>query len=207
MHVSSSVRLNFASAFGRGGIMALALVGLAGFGLSTTTAKADEAACKAIQSAMIANTKTPYHSYAKVHFVYAAPLTVAQRNMQLPALQESETIFTGKAVFVRLTPGKWRSLPASLAQFQKSVRDSVAGLTDCQHLGDAKVDGVTAAVYAGSTAPKYKHVQTKIWISPKGEPLRSETDIEMGHVAGGNMMHQHISTRFVYNDIQAPALN
>ena len=188
-------------------VFAGALACLAGLGLSSTSAHADAAACKSIEAAMIANTKTPFHSFATITFSYAAPLAVAGRNLKLPASQSSETIFTGKAVYVRLLPGKWQPLPTSLAQFQEQVHASVAGLKNCQHLPDQTVNGATLAVYDGATKEKNGPVQTKVWVSVKGIPVKSETDIEIGHTPGGDMIHQHLSTRYEYGDIRAPALD
>jgi hypothetical protein len=127
--------------------------------------------------------------------------------MKLPNEQASETIFTGQAAFFRLLPRKWQPLPGSLAQFQDSVRDSVADLKNCAHLSDDTVNGEKASVYVGTSTPQNHVVQTKVWVSAKGVPARTETDIEIGHTPGGDMIHQHISTRYEYGAIQAPSLN
>ena len=211
MHVSSSPVLRSAFFLRGGSAVAGVLVGVlacfAGLGLSSTRAYADAAACKSLQDAMTANTKTPYHSFATITFIYAAPMTVADRNLKLPSSQSSETIFTGKEIYVRLLPGKWRDMPTSLEQFRAQVQASMAGLTDCQRLQDQTVNGATLAVYVGATKEKNGPVQTKVWVSAKGIPVKSETDIEIGHTPGGDMIHQHLSTRYEYGDIHAPALN
>lgn len=204
MRVPSSAYRLFAR---RGVAIAAILACIAGAGFASQAQAEDAAACKGLQDAMIANTKTPYHSYATIVFAYGAPMTVAARNMQLPMQQSSETIFTGQAAFFRLLPRKWQPMPGTLAQFQQSVHDSVTNLTNCKHLPDETVNGETASVYQGDTAPQGRLVQTKVWVSSKGFPVKSETDIEIGHVAGGNFVRQHISTRYEYGSIQAPALD
>jgi len=189
----------------RGVAIAAILACIAGF---ASQAQADDAgACKALQDAMIANTKTPYHSYASITFAYAAPMTVAHRNLKMPEAQSSETIFTGQAVYFRLLPRKWQAMPGSLAEFQDSVRGSVSDLRNCKHLPDEAVNGETASVYRGDSTPQDRVVHTTVWISSKGVPLKSETDIEIGHTEGGDFVRQHISTRYEYGTIQAPALD
>lgn len=184
----------------------LALAGVlacaAGAVLAAGSAYADSSACKPLQAAMDANTTTPYHSYSVIKFTYS-PLMSANRGPKLPTSQSSETIFTGTAVYVRLVPNKWRSLPTSLAKFQENVRKSVAGMTDCHRLPDEKVNGALTSVYEGTAMQSNGPVQTKIWISAKGFPVKSETDIDIGH---GHFGHQHLSTRYEYGNIQAPSL-
>ncbi len=175
--------------------------------LSGTAHAEDAAACKALADAMLANLKTPYHSYATITFAYAATVDEARRKMHLPNAQNSETIFTGQAAFFRLQPRKWQPLPGPLAQFQDSVRDSVTGLKNCAHLPDDAVNGEKASVYVGDSNPLNRLVQTKVWVSAKGVPARTETDIEIGHTPGGDAIHQHISTRYEYGAIQAPSLD
>jgi hypothetical protein len=174
--------------------------------LSGSAHAEDAAACKALADAMIANLKTPYHSYATITFGYAPTVDEARRKMHLPLAQDSETIFTGQAAFFRLQPRKWQPLPGSLTQFQDSVRESVTGLTNCAHLPDDTVNGEKTSVYVGSSKPQNHSVQTKVWVSPKGVPARTETDIEIGDTPGGEI-HQHISTRYEYGAIQAPPLD
>jgi hypothetical protein len=185
---------------------ALAVTGIlacaAGAAFSASSAYAAPSACTALQDAMTANTKTPYHSYTSIKFTYSA-LMAANRGVKLPSAQSSETIFTGTAVYFRLLPHKWRSLPTTLAKFQDNVRASVAGLKDCQHLPDEKVNGATTSVYEGTAMQSGGPARTKVWVSAKGVPVKSETEIDIGH---GHWGHQHLSTRFEYGDIQAPSL-
>lgn len=182
--------------------LASVLTCAAGAVLLSGSAYADSSACKPLQDAMDANTKTPYHSYSSIKFIYT-PLIAANRGPKLPTSQSSETIFTGIAVYVRLLPGKWRSLPTTLAKFQESVRNSVARLQDCDRLPDEKVNGATTSVYEGLTMQSNGPVRTKVWVSAKGVPIKSETDIDIEH---GHFGHQHLSTRYEYGNIQAPSL-
>ena len=192
----------------RGGLaMTGVLACLAGLGLSSTRAHADAAACKALTTAMIANTKTPFHSFATISFDYSSTVGEAVRKMKLPREQKSETIFTGKAVYVRLLPGKWQALPTSLAQFQANVRASVAGFKNCQRLPDAKADDGAVAIYMGDTQQRQRPVETKIWVSAQGVPVKSETDIDLAGPRGVETIRQRLLTRYEYGNIQAPALD
>lgn len=207
MHAPSLPSLP-AAFFSRGGLaMTGILACLAGLGLASTSAYADAAACKALTAAMIANTKTPFHSFATITFDYSATVGEAVRKMKLPRKQMSETIFTGKAVYVRLLPGKWQALPTSLAQFQANVRASVAGFTACQRLPDAKADGGAVAIYMGDANEQKRPVETKIWVSAQGVPVKSETDIDLAGPPGTETIRQRLSTRYEYGDIRAPALD
>jgi len=185
---------------------ALAVTGLlacaAGAVFSASCAYATPSDCTALQDAMTANTKTPYHSYTSIKFTYSA-LMAANTSVKLPSAQSSETIFTGTAVYFRLLPHKWRSLPIALTKFQENVRASVAGLKDCQHFPDEQVNGATTSVYEGTAMQSNGPVRTKVWVSAKGVPDKSETEIDIGQ---GHFGHQHLSTRFEYGDIQAPNL-
>jgi hypothetical protein len=206
MHAPSSAVLPAAFSCRRGLALAGALVCLAGIGLSSGSAHADDAACKAIEEAMIANTKTPYHSFTTITFDYTAVVAEAQRKLKLPSSQASETIFTGEAVYVRLLPRKWQALPTSPAQFRESVSASIAGFTNCKRLADATVDGAAVPVYIGDTTQQNRPVETKIWISAQGIPIKSETDIDVAGPPGVETIRQHLSTRYEYGDIRAPSL-
>ncbi len=180
--------------------------GLCSLGFLSPARADDDASCKALQTAILANIKAPYHSFTSIKFDYAAMMTVAHRNMNLPEEQQSETIFTGDAVFIRLLPRKWQPMPGTVAQFQDSIKASVSGLKNCKSFPDEKVAGVDAKVYQADATPQNRLVQTKVWVGPDGVPLKSETDIEIGHSPGGDMVHQHLSTRYEHGNIQAPNL-
>lgn len=152
---------------------------------------------------MVANIKTPFHSFVTITFDYAAVVEEARRKLKLPASQSSETIFTGSAIYARLLPGKWRDLHTPPAQFEEHVRASFAGFKDCRRLANEKVNGAVVAVYEGDARP----AQTKVWVSAQGIPVKSETDIEIGAAPGGDMIHQHLSTRYEYGDVHAPAMD
>jgi len=207
MHASiSSVRPS-TLLFRSGGAVACMLTLAAGLSLSSAPAYADAAACKALQDAMIANTKTPYHSFATIHFDYSATVSEARRKMKLPREQSSETIFTGKSVYVRLLPGKWQPLPTTLAKFQANVRASVEGMTDCKKLADNKIDGTPVSIYVGRTKQNNRPVVTEVWVSEKGVPLKSMTAIDLGGPVGVETLRETVSTRYKYGNIQAPSMD
>jgi hypothetical protein len=173
---------------------------------ATAPAAADPAECQAVTDALLANAKTPYHSTTSMTFEYTAPVAEAQRKMAMPHSQDTETIFTGAALFVKLPTGKWVDTHATSDAMQEQVRRSVAKIGGCEHLADEQIDGEKTSVYVGHSSDD-KHVVTmKIWIAAdRGLPLR--TDADVGALQAGQVvMHEHVSTHTTYGDQQAPAI-
>jgi hypothetical protein len=188
-------------------LIAGTFVCLAATGLLSRGAYADDASCKPLADAMIADSKTPYHTTTAITYDYSVPVAEAKSKMKLPDSQASETIFTGTAVYIRQVPGKWQTLPGTIADFQENVRTGASGFKECKKLPDETVNGSVLSVYQGKATPRDRLVILKLWISPKGIPLKSETDIEIGQSAGGDMIHQHLSTNYDYDKVTAPSMN
>lgn len=178
--------------------------GMLGLGFSCASARADDAACKGLASAMITNAKTPYHSIGTVTFETPAGGSEDTGGALTKSIT-TETIFTGKDVFVRLPNGQWQNIHASLDDLQGKVQQSAESFTDCQRLGDETAEGKSLAVYTGTSKSDQMDVQTKVWIAPdKGVLIKSETDMSGPSAPDGKIRHQHLALRYDYNDIKAP---
>ncbi len=109
---------------------------------------------------------------------------------------------------MKLPNGQWKDIHANLAELQKKVSESADGFIDCEHLPNDKVDGKDLAVYTGSNKTDALNVATKIWISPdNGAIVRSETEVGGPTAPDGKIRKQHISLRYDYADIKAPAVS
>jgi len=173
-----------------------------------SAAKAAEAECKAMAEALLANAKIPYHSYTTMAFEYSAPIGEARRKLAMPSSQESEAIFTGTHLFLKLPTGKWVDSRISTEALQEQVRAAASKFADCQRLADETISGELNAVYTAQSSDEKHTMTTKIWIAvDRGLPVRSETDIGVMEAPGQAVMHQHVSTRSTYGDVQAPDVN
>ncbi|MGH6817318.1 MAG: hypothetical protein ACREC1_00930 [Methylovirgula sp.] len=181
-----------------------ATIGVLGVGLLCTSARADEAACKSIADAMMANTKTPYHSVGTISADMSGGATNASNP---PKSSHAETIFTGTDIFVKLPSGQWRNVRAPLDEVRARVRASAASFTDCQRLADETADGKSLAVYTGTAKTPNVTVTTKVWIAPdRGVLMRAETDMKGVPQPDGQIRHQHLTMSYDYNDIKAPVV-
>jgi hypothetical protein len=169
-------------------------------------AGASEADCKAIVDALVAAAKSPYHSFTTIRIDYTAPVAEAQRKMNMPRTQDSEAIFTGSALYLKLPSGKWVDPKISGEAMLEGARSSGSKLANCERLADETIDGHTLAVYSGHSADAKRLVSLKLWIE-SGLPMRSETDIGEGAATGEALAHQHVSTRSEYGEVKAPAID
>lgn len=172
------------------------------FGLPGANARADDAACKSIADAMMANTQTPYHSVGTISMDMSGGATNASNP---PKSLSSETIFTGTDIFVKLPSGQWQNVHAPLDEVKARVRASADSFKDCQRLADETADGKSLAVYTGTAKTPNVVVTTKVWVAPdRGVLVRSETDMKGMPQPDGQIRHQHLTMRYDYNDIKAP---
>lgn len=181
----------------------IALFGAAALlGFCGASARADEAMCKGLADAMMANAHTPYHSIGTISFAVSG---VGPDGADATKSLTTETIFTGTEVFVRLPSGKWQNVHASLDDLRARVRKNADSFTDCRRLADEAADGKTLAVYTGSAKSQTMSVTTKVWVAPdRGVLVRSETDMTGMPDANGAVRHQHLALRYDYDDIKAP---
>ncbi len=127
-------------------LQALRAAGMMSF-FAGSVAQATEADCKAVTAAMLANTKTPYHSFTTIAIDYAAPMAEARRKMGLPTSQESEAIFTGTDLFLKLPTGKWINAHTSADKLLEQIRAATAKFSDCERLADETMEGGLRSVY------------------------------------------------------------
>jgi hypothetical protein len=171
-------------------------------GLFCEGARADDAACKGLADAMIANAKTPYHSTGTITSV---PMPGTSAPGKTPQNQTTETIFTGQQIFVHLPDGKWHNVHAALDDLQDRVRQSAQSFTDCQRLADETDNGTTLAVYTGNSMDHDHVISTKVWVAPDpGVLVRSETSVSGVPGPDGGTFYQYLAIRYDYKDIKVP---
>jgi hypothetical protein len=115
-----------------------------------------------------------------------------------------EVIRTGGTVYV-LMNGKWKKSPMSSADMRAQEEENWknAKNVSCKHLRDESVKGESAAVYSTHNENEDSKEDGQVWVSKsKGLPLREEQDVDLG---SGDK--QHMSTRYEYNNVQAPAVS
>lgn len=157
----------------------LAILAL-GSTLATDSAWAQDASCAPVMNAMTKASKTPYHEFA----------TAGEKSF--------EKIYTTTALYLRVGQGGgWRKISDSP---QSALMDGIM-LSECKSLRADVTDGQPATVYAARVRLKDSDTdnRSQIWIgSVSGLPLKSESDTRHGDKT------LHVSTRFTYDNVQAP---
>ena len=130
----------------------------------------------------------------------------AESNLAQPgtAVTNHETITTGGTIYV-LTNGKWKKSPMSSADMRAQEEENwkTAKNVSCKHLRDESVKGESAAVYSTHNENEDSKEDGRIWVSKsKDLPLREEQDVDLG---SGDK--HHISIRYEYANVQAPAVS
>ncbi len=185
--------------------LAAGLFGLLILGFLSGGAHADQAACKSLADAMLANTQTPYHGTGTITVGITGGAADLGGANSLQSMQ-TETIFTGTDIFVKLPSGQWKNVHAALDEVKARVLASAQSFTDCQRLADETDDGKNLAVYTGSATTPNVLVTTKVWVAPgRGVLVRSETDMTGMPQADGTIRRQHLSMRYDYDNVKAPA--
>jgi hypothetical protein len=169
--------------------------------LSVGYAKAADASCEGLASAMITNAKTPYRSISIITFD-------AGENAKPATSQTSETISTGTAVFARFGSGKWQEIHIPLDKLALAVRHNAESFSGCKRLTDDTINGESIAVYTGHIVTEKSVVETKVWVEPKrGVMLRSETDVVPKPEPGDVFKGRHVAIRYNYDNIAPPPLD
>lgn len=117
----------------------------------------------------------------------------------------SEVIRTAGAIYTN-TKGKWKKSPMSLAQMhaQEEENKKTAKNISCKHLRDESVNGESTTVYSTHSETDDIKADAQVWISKsKGLILRQEEDLDLGDAGGKS----HISIRYEYANVQAPAVS
>ncbi len=115
-----------------------------------------------------------------------------------------ETIATGGAIYVQFN-GHWMRSPMTAQQLLDQLKQNLTTtkVYSCQHVGDETVGGMSAAVYTAHAESDALIADTRAWIAKgTGLPLRSEEDIQIPGQSG----KQHMSIRYEYSNVQAPAV-
>ena len=113
-------------------------------------------------------------------------------------------ITTGGAIYITMK-GKWKKSPLSAAAMraQEDENWKTAKNVSCKYLRDESVNGQSAAVYKTHQDDETIKEDGQVWVSKsKGLPLRQEEDVDLGQ---GDKRHH--STRYEYNNVQAPAVS
>lgn len=165
--------------------------GLTLMATATLMAQTPAGACGLVVAADEKQVMTPYHSFVTT--------SVGGRT------QTSEAITTVDATYVNVH-GQWRRSPltpkALLEQKRENVRN--AKTFECQVVRDEAVNGAAATVYHVHTVmDEVGTADGQIWIAKgSGLPVKIEIDTDSGD---GPENKRHTSTRFDYDNVQAPA--
>lgn len=167
--------------------------------LSNTLARAD-ASCDGLSSAMLANTKVPFHSLSVVTYL-------AGEDAKSRVTQTSETIATQTAVFARFGSGKWKQMHIPLDKLAAAVRHNAESYSGCKRLADDTINGMSVAVYTGHSVTASAAVETKVWVEPKrGVMIQLESDaVPMSpSAAKDSVKERHVAIRYTYDNIAPP---
>jgi hypothetical protein len=150
------------------------------------------AACRPLIDAEEKQIMTPSHVYMAIGPAAAGGTTTT-----------SETISTGGVMYI-MVRGKWIESPTRPQELLDRLRKSLATAKSysCRRTGDASVDGVPAAVYTSHGENEGVRSDTRTWVAKAtGLPLRSEEDVDAGGASG----RTHVSVRYEYANVRAPA--
>lgn len=151
-------------------------------------APGDDPAGKAVLDAMAKLNQTPHHEYMTTTGEAATGGT-----------RESEMIGTGDANFVKIRD-KWVLSPMTPKMMAEQEKENIrnAKVYRCHYERDETVNGEVAAVYKAHSESEPGNSDAEVWISKiRGLPLRETIDLN------GT---SHISVRFDYANVQAPAV-
>jgi hypothetical protein len=148
------------------------------------------AACRPVIDAGRKTITTAHHAYS----------TETARAEQKTRTTEGITV--GDAMYVQVN-GKWRRSPVTAKQLLATMDKSLATVTaySCTRVGDEAERGTAAAVYTTHMETENIKADARVWIAKgSGLVLRTEEDHDLG---GGDK--RHVSTRYDYTNVQAPA--
>jgi hypothetical protein len=143
--------------------------------------------CKPVFDALLKVAATPNHSYT----------TTANGGKQAAA----ETIFANGQKYIQVR-GKWMRLPVTSQDvIEQEKEKEQQGKSTCQLLRSESVNGEAATLYSVHREYEGTTEDGQMWVSKSsGLLLRVEEDV----TAKGNQVKEHRSTRFEYQNIQAP---
>lgn len=169
--------------------LAAALLMLAAGPLS---AQAVPASCRALVDAEKKGFSTPSHAYAT---------EASSTPGQPPVIHE--TIISGGVSYI-LHKGKWRRSPLTPADMLKQLEQNLdsAKAFSCERNGTDLVNGTATDVYLAHETQADFSAVARTWVArSSGLVLKTEEDIDTGGPGG----KQHISIRYDYDNVRAPA--
>ena len=129
--------------------------------------------------------------------VIAGPTHVFSRKTA-PTVDESETIFVGGKVYVRVH-GNWKLSPITSADMAAQKKENLSHSTQsCRAVGEESVGGSTATVYEAKGKTEMGTSEAKMWIA-KGQLLKDEETIRDGK----EILVQR-AAHYEYTGIRAP---
>lgn len=173
---------------------AAALLAALGLAVSSPPARAQDvsAACRPLVDAMKKQLTTPHHAYMET----GTPGSSAKP-------RTSELIGTADAMYV-LVSGKWMKSPMgpteALAQMQENFKTAKA--YSCERVGPELVGGVPTEVYTSHSDNQGVIADARTWVAKStGLPVRQQEDVAVDPTT-----RQHISVRWEYGNVRAPAV-
>jgi hypothetical protein len=161
-----------------------------GFVSSSFAGGLSDPACKPLSDALDKLITMPYHLFT-TH-------TGATGN------KNSETIYTADSVYV-LMNGKWHPAPDTrkdMAEMKKE-QEQKAKTSTCKYVRDEAVNGEAAALYSTHDETEVGKIDSEIWVSKSKDLIvRQDIDIDVGGAIGKSKT----SSRFEYNNVQAPQI-
>jgi hypothetical protein len=173
-------------------VLAAALLCSAAFIISPAARAQSD--CKTVHDAVGKLTTVPNHAYE------------TETNPARPGngATSHETIRTETTIYVMIS-GKWQKSPLTPAQMRAQEEENWknAKNVSCKHVRDESVNGQSAAVYSTHNEDEDTKEDGQVWVSKsKGLPLREEQDVDLG---SGDK--HHMSIRYEYSNVQAPAVS
>ncbi|HEX4497373.1 MAG TPA: hypothetical protein VIE43_16990 [Thermoanaerobaculia bacterium] len=156
------------------------------FAVASVTAPvhADDASCKPVVDALMAQAKASYHS------------TITANGKD-----GGEEIYTTTAIY-RGHGGHWTKIPATPQDRVEANKTVGASASHCRQVRVETVDGQLATVYTAhlQTQAPASTAEMQMWIGKaSGLPLKVESDVEMSG------RKTHVSKHYAYGNVQAPA--
>jgi hypothetical protein len=150
--------------------------------------------CKILYDAEDKLLITPHHGFNK----RTADSTKAKVDV-------SESIFANGAFYV-LARGEWRKSSLTIDEMRQQAIENRKNARNisCKFLRDETVDGAAARVFQAHFETEDAKSDATLWISKStGLPLKQEQDTDLGGAAGKT----HMSIRYEYSNVSAPAVH
>jgi hypothetical protein len=157
-------------------------------GALSPAVRADDAACQAVQAAILKQTTVPVHQRITIESAAAPGKPI-----------ESETIQVDGTLYMEVR-GQWTARPYDAAKAAEDVRQAMQKAEhSCTRLGSEAVDGQPADLYSVKSKTASSSSDSQIWISSAtGLPLRHHATMEQG-------AHKVKSeVRYDYADVRVP---